>query len=351
MEREMIIVIPAYEPDEKMIFLLEEMQSQNMGQILVIDDGSGNAYEAVFQEAEKYAKVLRHTENRGKGEAIKTALCYIQKEYKAAVIAVADADGQHKVRDIKRVLEEAAKRPEQLVMGSREFKGKIPFRSRFGNAVTRLIFEMVSHVKVRDTQTGLRAFQESLIPFLLQVEGSRYEYEMNVLLACAKSKISIFELPIETVYIGKNESSHFNAVLDSIRIYRYLLRFSFSSFLAFCIDFALYTSVLGLTGQILLSNVVARVISAGMNFMMNRQFVFESRENVWKEAGKYFMLAAFILCLNSAMLTYLTGTVRLNQYTAKITTEIIMFGISFMIQKNLVFITKTRKGKMLHAAK
>ena len=57
---------------------------------------------------------------------------------------------------------------------------------------------------MKDTQTGLRAFTTNMIPFMLEIEGQRYEYEMNVLLTASKA-FPILEVPIETVYINDNE--------------------------------------------------------------------------------------------------------------------------------------------------
>ena len=91
----------------------------------------------------------------------------------------------------------------------------MPLRSNFGNHVTRFVFYVTTGCKLHDTQTGLRAFQDTLIPKLLMIPGERYEYEMNVLMYFAKSKEKIIEEWIETVYLEKNESSHFNPIKDS----------------------------------------------------------------------------------------------------------------------------------------
>ena len=81
---------------------------------------------------------------------------------------------------------------------------------------------------VNDTQTGLRAFTTNLLPFMLEVEGQRYEYEMNVLLAASKS-FPIVEVPIETVYINDNEGSHFRPIRDGLMIYKDMFKFALSS--------------------------------------------------------------------------------------------------------------------------
>ena len=79
------------------------------------------------------------------------------------------------------------KHPESLVLGSRKFEGRVPLRSRFGNALARTVYRLCSGVSVNDAQTGLRAFTNHLTEKMLSVEGSRYEYETNVLMYSAKT--------------------------------------------------------------------------------------------------------------------------------------------------------------------
>ncbi len=65
----------------------------------------------------------------------------------------------------------------------------MPLQSRLGNRIARAAYRLVSGIKVSDTQTGLRAFDSELTEKMISVEGERYEYEMNVLMAFAKKGI------------------------------------------------------------------------------------------------------------------------------------------------------------------
>ena len=253
-------VIPAYEPDEKMLAVIDDISSLTDFHIIVINDGSGKDKLPIFAEAAKKAIVLTHEVNKGKGRGIKTALEYI-KEHEADTvgIVIADADGQHKVEDIIRVSEALKSSPDKLIMGCRRFSGKIPLRSKFGNNITKFVFSFAAGVKVSDTQTGLRGFSSKLIPFMLSVNGDRYEFEMNMLLECAREGIRFYEVPIETVYLGKNESSHFNPIKDSWRIYKDILKFSCSSLLSFCVDYIFYSIFAMISGNVAFSNICARL--------------------------------------------------------------------------------------------
>lgn len=337
-------VIPAYEPDEKMLAVIDDISSLTDFHIIVINDGSGKDKLPIFAEAAKKAIVLTHEVNKGKGRGIKTALEYI-KEHEADTvgIVIADADGQHKVEDIIRVSEALKSSPDKLIMGCRRFSGKIPLRSKFGNNITKFVFSFAAGVKVSDTQTGLRGFSSKLIPFMLSVSGDRYEFEMNMLLECAREGIRFYEVPIETVYLGKNESSHFNPIKDSWRIYKDILKFSCSSLLSFCVDYIFYSIFAMISGSVAFSNICARVISSVFNFSMNKKFVFKNKDRIAKTAAKYFLLAALILAANTIMLELCVKYLIHNKYISKILIEVLLFFISWAAQKSFVFRKRERK--------
>ncbi len=313
--------------------------------IVVVDDGSGEKYRELFNKCTPFAHILHHTKNGGKGKALKTGLVYITEHFeKDAVVVTVDADGQHTAQDALAVCRLAEASPATLVLGSRRLAGDIPLRSRFGNGVTRFIYRIATGLKVHDTQTGLRAFDTALIPALLKISGDRYEYEMNMLLQFARDKVKIVEQEIETIYFNDNDGSHFNALKDSFRIYKEILKFSASSFIGFLVDYAVYSTLILLTNHLRLSNIGARVVSATVNFSINRKFVFTSKEALWKSAVKYFLLAAFILAGNTFVLEMLVNHLSVHRLLAKIFTEILFFVLSWLVQRLVVF-NKKQSGE------
>lgn len=105
------IVIPAYQPDNKLIKLIEKIHEKSDFRILVIDDGSSSNCQNIFDKAEQYATVLRHQVNQGKGQALKTAFDYIRQQNSYGTVVTADADGQHKIWDILRTANKASENP------------------------------------------------------------------------------------------------------------------------------------------------------------------------------------------------------------------------------------------------
>ena len=112
-------------------------------------------------------------------------------------------------------------------MGIRSFDTGVPWRSQFGNNLTRRIFQLFTRIDLHDTQTGLRAIPRSLLPRLLEVKANRYSFELEMLLIASRDRISLVQKPIQTVYLDGNSDSHFNPVLDSLRIYWVFVRYLF----------------------------------------------------------------------------------------------------------------------------
>ena len=338
------LIIPAYKPAKELLALIDRFMQNPVFVPVVVDDGSGADFEPIFSALPEGVRLLRHPQkNRGKGAALKTAFEYVLKHLPECDLAVtADADGQHKYEDILRVCDRAKANPGALVLGSRRFDGKVPLRSRFGNGVTRKVFSVASGVKVYDTQTGLRAFDRQAMAKFLEVPGERYEYEINMLLTAAQGGIPILEEWIETVYLDDNASSHFNPFRDSLKIYMCIFKFCASSLLSFVVDYVLALILKGLTSawpaavSLTFSVVVARLVSATVNFIVNRHVVFKGNESLGKAVAKYAAVACVVLCLNLALMHGLTA-LGVPFALAKILVETTLFFFNFTAQGKFVF--------------
>ena len=337
------LIIPAYKPAKELLALIDRFMQNPAFVPVVVDDGSGADFEPIFSALPEGVRLLRHPQNRGKGAALKTAFEYVLKHLPECDLAVtADADGQHKYEDILRVCDRAKANPGALVLGSRRFDGKVPLRSRFGNGVTRKVFSVASGVKVYDTQTGLRAFDRQAMAKFLEVPGERYEYDINMLLTAAQSGIPIVEEWIETVYLDDNASSHFNPFRDSLKIYMCIFKFCASSLLSFVVDYVLALILKGLTSawpaavSLTFSVVVARLVSATVNFIVNRHVVFKGNESLGKAVAKYAAVACVVLCLNLALMHGLTA-LGVPFALAKILVETTLFFFNFTAQGKFVF--------------
>lgn len=233
--RKSIVLIPAYKPDSELSALVKELHVLEF-KILVVNDGSGVKYNRIFEEISEFAEVIGYEQNKGKGNALKFGISYIKENYSDFnYFITADADGQHLPQDILRVDEELSQK-NSIVLSTRVLKGKIPLRSRFGNALSRFIFTLLTTRYFTDNQSGLRGFSTQHCDWLINVRGNRYDYEMNALFFAQKQHIFIKTIPVEAVYIDGNYSSHFNPLKDTLKIYRQLFYSARGSFFAFSLS-------------------------------------------------------------------------------------------------------------------
>jgi len=334
----MTILIPAYEPDGRLLRLVRELIDHCGYPILLVDDGSGPRFTQVFQAAKLMGcHVLRHERNRGKGEALKTGFLHLIGHGEAEGVVCADCDGQHDTADICRVAQETLRRTETAILGSRSFTGRVPLKSRIGNSLTRLVFQASAGYRIQDTQTGLRGYPAAMMLWLCEIGGERFEYELNLLLAIKPAGWKIREIPIRTIYDPGNHSTHFRPIVDSVKVYLPFLKFSAASLAAFGLDFLLLMILSATSGNLLLSVVLARVFSSVFNYACNHKLVFTRKANgPARSAPRYFALALVILCLNYLLLRLMTAA-SLPLAVAKLVTEALLFVLSYQAQKHLVF--------------
>ncbi|WP_409252126.1 glycosyltransferase [Bacillus sp. SCS-153A] len=339
-----VILIPSYNPDEKLEKLIHEIIEAKFSKIVVINDGSKIETRRIFDAISPLQEVtvISHSVNQGKGRALKTGFDYIRTHFENHGTVTVDADGQHALDDIIKVAAKLQESPENLVLGVRDFSGDdIPARSRFGNNLTKVVVKFTMGISITDTQTGLRGVPYDMLESLLRVKGERYEYEMNMILECKNQNTSIKEVPIETIYIEENESSHFNPIVDSIKIYSVFLKFVSSSLLSFGLDILLFTVFTILFKEIypaefiLLATIAARVLSSLFNYLVNKNIVFKSDSR--NTMLKYYSLSV-VQMFASAFLVYAVYQIIGNGEVAiKIVLDSILFLISYVIQRDWVF--------------
>jgi glycosyltransferase involved in cell wall biosynthesis len=219
------ILIPAYKPTLDLVSLVGSLRTKTDARIMIVDDGSGQHFQPIFNELAKLSHVfvLHHSVNLGKGAALKTGMNHIHWSWpEIASLITADADGQHHPDDILAVANRCKVEPSHLIMGVRGFSGDIPLRSKIGNRLTVVMVRLFAGIKLSDTQTGLRGIPRALVPGLLRMRAMGYEFELDMLLLAKKTQVSIGEVPIQTIYIDGNRSSHFSPFKDSLKIYSVL---------------------------------------------------------------------------------------------------------------------------------
>ncbi len=343
------IVIPSYEPDGKLVNLVQNLDAAGFSRVIIVDDGSkGEKYQELFEQAQEMGcVVLHHAVNLGKGRALKTAFNHCIYYYPEAVGCVTiDSDGQHTVPDMKACMECLCANPQSLVLGARNFNEEgIPLRSSFGNKTTSRVMKLLTGMSITDTQTGLRAIPMSFMRELMEEKGERFEYETNMLLAAKESGRKIVEVPIKTIYIEENKTSHFHPIRDSIKIYAIFFKFIVSSLSSSIVDLVLFSLFLWMLGEktygtvstIMLATILARILSAIYNFTINYKVVFKSRDNAGRAIVKYAILAVFIMLASGFLVENIYGVLAIPEVLIKIPVDVILFLVSFWVQREVVY--------------
>ncbi len=337
---QIVALIPVYNPTEALVQLIRGLAAADFAAVIVVNDGSEAECDGYFNEIRNIDKVclLRHAVNLGKGAALKTGMnhAYCHFEDLVGVVAV-DADGQHLVEDAVRVANILRQNPESLVMGVRAFNATVPLRSRIGNNVTRAIFRLLTGKNLSDTQSGLRGIPKSMFPVLLKLSTNGYEFELDMLLACKYTNRQIVEEPIRTVYLEGNKSSHFNPLIDSMRIYFVLLRFTLAGLLSAAIDYAVFILVFNLSGSISASQASARFVSMGFNYAAVKRAVFYSGQSTADTLPKYFALVCVSGLVSYLLIKGLVIFTPLPVIAAKLLAEPVVFLANFAIQRDFIF--------------
>lgn len=345
---EIVIIIPAYEPDEKLTKLIGSIKKAELGQpIIVVDDGSGSEYSEIFDGIKEEVHLYTHHVNMGKGRALKDAMNMALNLYPELTGCVTiDSDGQHSVKDMVACMDALRENPESLVLGCRDFdKSNVPGKSRFGNRTTSRVLKMFTGLRISDTQTGLRAISRDYMKFLLCEKGERYEFETNMLLSAKENEIPIIEVPIETIYLNDNKGSHFNPLKDSLRIYAVFAVFIIGSVTASILDmslFQLFCNVLksgdyGGISYIVLSTYIARIVSSMYNFIFNYKRVFKQKGTFVSSMIKYYILAAIIMTLSGFTVARLHEVWPIAELAIKIPVDVLLFLVSAWAQKEFVY--------------
>lgn len=325
--RTIAVVIPAWRPDERLIHLAQALAGSGFAAILVVNDGSSAGYADLFRRVGAIASVtvLEHAQNYGQGRAVRTGLRHAMDNLpNLRGVVTADADGQHAAEDVARVAEALAASGPRPVLGTRRFGAGVPLRSRFGNIVTQYVFWTLSGVMVTDTQSGLRGIPRELIPNVLQVNADRFEFAVSLLALFCRIGRPPVEVPIATIYLDGNRSSHFKPVRDSIRIYFHLARCYASILVPILVDFSAFAAAYAQSG-----NLAAAVVAGRLSAILTLTLLHLLVPKAQRDSNASFALRASAIAVTGAIalgaMRLLTVRLGANVWAAKFLVDGILY--------------------------
>lgn len=307
-----IVIIPAYEPPERFVsYAAQVLQATDA--LVVVNDGSGKEYEAVFEKIKNLegAIVLSYGKNMGKGYGLKQAFSYCLTHFAPEdIIVTADCDGQHAPADVAAVCDAAARHPDACVLGVRDFtQANVPARSKAGNTQTLRLLRWLFSLELTDSQTGLRAFTVKTAQDFLKIGGNRFEYETGMLIYAKRNHIPIREVPIQTIYPDDPEDhvSHYKTFQDSCRILGVMLRYLSGTMMAGLLATVSDLGIFSLLTYVvfpkitpiytLIATVCGKIVSSLINFSINCKYVFHGKAR--QAVGRFY-----IVWLGQLLLSY-----------------------------------------------
>ena len=199
-----IIGIPAYNEEEKIADIILKLKEVT-DTIIVCNDGSSDLTKQISEE--NGAIVVSHEKNEGYGSAIRTIFLKA-KELEADMLITFDADGQHRIEDIDKVILPIKNNQADIVIGSRflENSSKIPKYRKLGiNIITKVTNSTINE-KITDSQSGFRAYNKKTLEKINPTEKGM-GISTEILIKASKIDLIIVEVPITVLY-AKNTSTH-----------------------------------------------------------------------------------------------------------------------------------------------
>ncbi len=212
-------MIPAYNEAAR-VGEVVAVARHHVDEVVVVDDGSTD--ETVAAAEKTGAKVLRHSQNRGKGAAIATALDYFGRS-DAELAVLLDADGQHDPSEIDKFVDAAEKERADVVVGTRMGDvRRMPWVRLWTNRFTSRVTSKLAGQRIPDSQCGFRLLRRAVLKDL-KLSTARFETETEMLIQAGRAGHKIVSVPIRTIY-EPGRTSRIRPWRDTVRFFKLVWR-------------------------------------------------------------------------------------------------------------------------------
>ena len=218
------LLIPAYNEDKYIKGVIESSSKYGMD-IIIIDDGSSDYTASVIKSLipvyNPLLKLISHSQNLGKGQALITGFNYIKENDYTGVITL-DADGQHDTREIMDFLEVVRRVDPDLIVGNRlNNTTGMPFIRLATNVFTSWIISKIAGKKISDVQSGYRYLKTDALK-KIKLKTKNFDTEPEIILRAGWLDMSILNVSIKTIY-HDDFVSYVNPVKDTIKFFKLVL--------------------------------------------------------------------------------------------------------------------------------
>ena len=350
-----VIVIPAYNPPASFAGYIPKLTAAGFDKIIVVNDGSRTDKLPVFLKIGRTdAILLTHEENRGIGAALKTGMEYYQEHFRGETdgIITLNSDRLTPVEDVKKMAESLHNEQQMgsyaVVVGTRDFSSHLVTDYDYRmNTLMKLIYHMLMGVRLGDPMSGVFGIPDLRVQHCLDVPAERYSYETAMLMSF--EKIGFLQVPIRYISFEKGYEKvrgprdTFGIILTVVK--KFAL-YSITSLMASVVDIIMFSIFTGITFRgsmfaILYSTICARLISASVNYLLTKHFVFhfksDKAQQSAKSASEFMLLSAAQCLLSAVVVSVLKGLLGGSAVGLKVITDIVLFFLSYKIQHKYIF--------------
>lgn len=195
------VIIPSYNPDERLVKTVEGLKNRGFRDIIVVNDGSDQEHQKPFVQVEGSCTVIHHKSNRGRGMALKTAFSFcIDNRRKSLGMITVDGDNTYLPDDVYACGKALLENCETLVWGSRNLQDMtLTFSSRCDNIFHKMVLRLCCGLKITDTQSGLQATGMKNLEILMKIHGAGSEFAKNILYQTRKTGLRVRQIPVQIV--------------------------------------------------------------------------------------------------------------------------------------------------------
>ncbi len=218
---QIVIVIPSYNEADRILKVVTDIQKYGYKNIVVVDDGSTDNSIDLIKGMN--ITILQHLVNRGAGAATETGLKYCRTVLNAETVVMIDADTQHEVKDIEKLVDAHTKQNADITIGNRfmENQKNTPRKRWFYNQIANIVTSIFAGKRVHDSQSGFKVFNKNALHRII-IEQDKYEHCSEILIKGLEYKLKIIEVPIRVYYTPETmaKGQHF---INGIRTFINLL--------------------------------------------------------------------------------------------------------------------------------
>lgn len=325
-KNKIVILIPLYAPSKDLGTLMNVLMKSHFTNIVLVK----NENIPFKMDEAKEIKTIIHNEE---STALEKGFEVILKDYpQVEEVIVVDADSQYSARDIESVVKALATNPDDVIFAVRQPENTTK-KAKLGDRLIDSLFTLLERKSNKNCSSALRALSTKNMKTLLDQSGNLESAE--------ELGINIRKVPIYT-----EAQSFYERLMELIRMYRVFIKFTASSLFSTVVDLGLFAIFIYLlrgtfpTSYIMISTIIARVVSIFVNYTLNNKLVFKRKNEKKGSFIRYITLAIIEMFGSGMLVTFIVNTLIPFETFTKILVDGSLFFVGFLIQRKFVFTAK-----------